>query len=206
MSDQPKTTIFRKYFEKSSKFKIITDFAFYLFIVLMLIPTTRTPIAAFLIRATMFRPKVETQGNLPIMQPSEYQMILEDLEGNTVNLASYSNQVIFVNFWATWCPPCRAEMPSIQKLFDAYGKKISFFLITNEDKSKVEKYLKENNYKLPVYFQRSASSGILDVSSLPTSLLISGKAEILVHKKGAANWNSEDFRTKLDEILSRKNN
>lgn len=193
---------FKNYFEKSSKLKIFGDLVFYLLIILLLVPSTRT----MLIRATLFRPKVETQEALSIMKPSEYHLFLEDLDGNTINLSEYSNRLIYISFWATWCPPCRAEMPSIQKLYDRYGDKIPMFLITSEERSKVETYLKESDYDLPVYFQRSSTSGIMDIQSYPTSMLISDKGEILVHKKGAADWNSRAFRRTLDKLLSQNTN
>jgi thiol-disulfide isomerase/thioredoxin len=136
------------------------------------------------------------------MKPQEYNLILEDLKGNIINLTEYSNETIFISFWATWCPPCRAEMPSLQELYDRYNEKMQIFLISSEEKSKVQTYLKEFGYDLPVYFQKSPAIGILNVNSLPTSFLISSKGGILVHKKGAANWNSMDFRKKLDIILT----
>jgi len=192
----------KKYFEKSSKLKILGDIVFYLLIILLLIPSTRT----MLIRATLFRPKVETTEIRSIVKPGEYQLMLEDLAGNTVNLSDYSNRLIYISFWATWCPPCRAEMPSIQKLYDGYGDKMPMFLITTEERSKVENYLTENGYNLPVYFQRSASTGIMDIQSYPTSMLISDKGKVLVHKKGAADWNSRTFRKTLDNLLNQNAN
>jgi len=190
---------FRNYFVKSSKLKIFSDVVFYLLIISLLIPSTRT----MLIRATLFRPKMETRDAAVIMKQQEYQLMLEDLKGNQVNLADYSDKTVFISFWATWCPPCRAEMPSIQKLYNAYGDKLNVFLITTEEKDKVQKYLDESGYDLPVYFQKSAAYGVLNIQSYPTSYLISAEGEILIQKKGAADWNSRSFRKKLDELLSR---
>jgi len=187
----------KNYFAKNSKLKISGDVVFYLLILFLLIPSTRT----MLIRATLFRPKVEANESLQKMSSGEYNLILEDLQGNMANLSEYSSKPIFISFWATWCPPCRAELPSIQKLYNSYGERLDFFLITTEERSKVETFLKENNYDLPVYFQKSSTSGVLRIQSYPTSFLISDKREILVQKKGGANWNSRSFRKKLDDIL-----
>jgi len=188
---------FKTYFEKSSKLKIGSDILFYLLILLLLIPTSRT----MLIRATLFRPKIITESSGVTMKTEDYQLALEDLDGNSVNLSEYSNQTILISFWATWCAPCRAEMPSIQKMADRYGEKLPIFLITSEEKEKVSKFLQESGYHIPVYFQKSRSTGILDINSYPTTFLISSKGEIIIHKKGAANWNSKDLRRKLDELL-----
>jgi thiol-disulfide isomerase/thioredoxin len=188
----------KNYFEKSSKLKIFSDVVFYLLIISLLIPSTRT----MLIRATLFRPKMEANDAAMVMKPQEYQLMLEDLKGNQVNLADYSGKTVFISFWATWCPPCRAEMPSIQKLYNAYGDKLNVFLITTEERDKVQNYLDESGYNLPVYFQKSAASGVLNIQSYPTSYLISAEGEILIQKKGAADWNSRSFRKKLDELLN----
>jgi thiol-disulfide isomerase/thioredoxin len=190
---------FKNYFAKNSKLKISTDLLFYLLIIFLFIPTTRT----LLIRATLFRPKLVAENSAIIMKPEEYRLILEDLNGNTLDIADYSDETLFISFWATWCPHCRAEMPSIQKLYNLYKGKILMFLISNEEKTKVQSYLTEFGFNLPVYFQKSPATGVLEVNSLPTSFLISSKGEILVHKKGPAKWDSVDFRKKLESILSR---
>jgi thiol-disulfide isomerase/thioredoxin len=188
---------FRNYFEKNSWLKISGDFVFYVMIVFILIPSTRT----MLIRATLFPPKLVSENATIIMNHEEFQLILENLNGQTINLGDFKGKTIFVNFWATWCPPCRAEMPSLKKFCKLYGQKINVFLITTEERLKVLNYLKESGYDLPVYFQKSPAKGNLEVHSLPTSYLISEKSEILIYKKGAADWNSIAFRRKLDEIL-----
>jgi thiol-disulfide isomerase/thioredoxin len=145
---------------------------------------------------------MENADTAGMMKREEYQLVLEDLEGNTINLADYSTQTVFISFWATWCPPCRAEMPSIRKFYNAFGEKVSLFLITTEERGKVEAYLRDSGYNLPVYFQKSSANGILNIKSYPTSFLISKKGEILIHKKGAADWNSKSFRKKLNKVLS----
>jgi thiol-disulfide isomerase/thioredoxin len=192
---------FKNYFETSSLFKIITDVLVGVLFLMLLIPTTR----AYILRAVLFPPKVAKESVLPKMQADDYQLVLEDLEGNTINLSSYSDKTIFISFWATWCPPCIAEMPSIQKLTDRFGEKLPTFLITSEDKAKVITFLKEHNYNLPVYFQKSQAKGILNINSYPTSFLISSNSEVIVHKTGAANWNSASFREKLNAILKNPN-
>ncbi|MCB8994939.1 MAG: TlpA family protein disulfide reductase [Bacteroidales bacterium] len=194
---------FIKYFKTKSWFGITTDILFYALILSLLIPATRTKVTSLIIRTTMIRPTVIDSARTEKVSAAEMNFLLEDIDGNQVNLSDFTGQTILVNFWTTWCPPCRAEMPSIQKLHDTYGNRLPMFLITNESRTKVLDYLKENDYKLPVYFQKSAGTGIFNVGTFPTSILISGKGQILVNKKGAANWNSGSFRDKLDEVLGR---
>ncbi len=191
----------KNYFTRKSPWKIAGDIIFYIFIILLIIPATRKPLSATLIRLTMLKPKVESSENLPRITRADKSLTLEDLNGNTYALRNFDNDVILLNFWATWCPPCRAEMPSLQKLYNDYGDKITILLVTSEEEKVVRDYLKEYNYDLPVYFQRSAFSPSFQVRSIPTTFLIDKEGRILTEKKGAANWNSGSFRNELDQLI-----
>ena len=190
------------YFRKSSWFKIITDFLFYLLILLMIIPGTRKPLSAMLIRMTMFRPKVQTENITEVISNDDNNMVIRDSNGKNYFIGDFKGKVILINFWATWCPPCRAEMPSFQKLYTDYGNKMSFLFIADDDREKVQKYMTEFNYQLPVYFRESSVTQTFNIRSIPTTLLIDKEGKILVNKKGAANWNSQNFRDKLDILIN----
>ena len=191
-----------KYFKNSSWFKIVTDLLFYMLILSLLIPATRIHVSAMLIRATMMSPKVKSVENSEKLKQEDYLLSLEDLDGNPVNLADFKGEVLFINFWATWCPPCRAEMPSMQEFCDRHGSDLKIFLITNEERDKVKSYLDEYGFHLPVYFQRSVAHGVFNIRSLPTSFVIGKNGEIFVNKKGAARWDSKGFEKKLKQILA----
>ncbi len=191
----------QNYFKNKSRWKIAGDLIFYIFIVLLIIPATRKPISTTLIRLTMLKPRVENTENLPSITELDRDFLIEDLEDNSYRLEDFDNEVVLLNFWATWCPPCRAEMPSLQKLYNDYGDKIAIILVTSEEEKVVLDYLKEYNYKLPVYFQRSALPPSFQVNSIPTTYLINKKGNIITEKKGAANWNSESFKSELDQLI-----
>ncbi len=188
---------FRDYLAKSSRLKIAGDVFFYLFILSVLLPWSRT----FLIRSILINPGFLEAKESVVLEPTDYDLLLSDLNGKTINLSEYRGKTLFISFWATWCPPCRAELPSIENLYNSYGDRINFFLITTEPEDKVKAFLNENHYDLPVYFQKSASSEKLSVRSYPTSYVVSDKAEIRVRKKGAARWNSRAVKRKLDGLL-----
>lgn len=192
----------KNYFKNKSRWKIAGDLIFYIFIILLIIPATRKPISATLIRLTMMKPRVENTENLASVTELDKDLLIEDLEENTFRLGNFDNEVILLNFWATWCPPCRAEMPSLQKLYNDYGDKIAILLVTSEEEKVVREYLNEFNYDLPVYFQRSQLTPSFQVSSIPTTFLIDKKGNILTEKKGAANWNSGSFRNELDQLVN----
>ena len=122
---------------------------------------------------------------------------------NTVdyNFVNARDKVVFINFWATWCPPCRAEMPAIQNLFDLYKDKVEFIFVTNEDHNIVNKFLNEKKYTLPSYNQYNNTPKEFSVSSIPATYIINTKGEIVVHKVGPADWDSKKTKKLLDEFL-----
>jgi peroxiredoxin len=82
---------------------------------------------ALLFLSTDFRNTPEVQSTSQTQQPANEELqdaplfTLNDVDGNSVSLSDYHGKVVFVNFWATWCPPCRAEIPDFVKLIDKYG-------------------------------------------------------------------------------------
>lgn len=193
----------KNYFKNKSRWKIAGDLIFYIFIVLLIIPATRKPISTTLIRLTMFKPKVENTENLPSITELDKDFMIEDLRDNIFELEDFDNEVILLNFWATWCPPCRAEMPSLQKLYNDYGDKIAMILVTSEEEKVVLDYLNEYDYELPVYFQKSSLPPSFQVRSIPTTFLIDKQGNIISEKKGAANWNSASFKSELDQLIEK---
>jgi thiol-disulfide isomerase/thioredoxin len=191
----------KNYFKTKSRWKIAGDLIFYIFLILLIIPATRKPISTGLIRLTMLKPKVENSRELPSITEADKALAFVDMDGNTYTLEDFDGEVILLNFWATWCPPCRAEMPSLQNLYDDYGNKIKMILITSEEEQVVADYLNEYNYQLPVYFHRGGIAPSFQVRSIPTTYLISKQGNILTEKTGAANWNSASFKEQLDELI-----
>ncbi len=192
---------FLNYLKKSSKFKIISDILFYLFIILLLIPSSRKQLSESIIRATLLKPKFIAENNYQSLQNEDKYIIIEDLNRSTYKIGDFQGQVIVINFWATWCPPCRAEMPAFQKLYNKYGQRMTFLFITDDDPGKVQRYLSEFNFKLPVYYFKSEPTQRFSITSIPTTFVVNKKGEIVINKKGAANWNSTAFKAKLDGLI-----
>lgn len=150
-------------------------------------------------RLFSFSPSIENKESYDKLSSYNWQLI--DINGQQSNLINSSNQVIIINYWATWCPPCIAEMPSLVALHKDYGDKVKFVFLANDDRDKVESYLVKNNYALPVYFKNTKAPKELDSSSLPTTYIINKKGEIVLKEIGAADWNTKKLRTLLDNLL-----
>ena len=184
-----------------SKRKIsIKNIIFLIIIVLLIIPQTRQQIQIVLHKGlAMFSPGLENEDKLK--QISDYNWNLNDLDGNLYNLNNSKGKVTLVNIWATWCPPCIAEMPSLQSLSSDYKDKMDIFIVSNEDRKVVNKFMTHNNYNFPAYISNGNTPETFNVRSIPRTFLIDKKGNIIIDETGAANWNSDKVRTTIDKLL-----
>jgi len=133
-----------------------------------------------------------------------YNWNLRGLNTENINFSKLEGDVVFVNFWATWCPPCRAEMPMIQKLFNDYQNEVAFIFVTTENWSTVEPFFNKNEYDLPVYNSIGLPPDkFTETNSIPASYLIDKEGNILISKVGAADWNSGKVRNLLDKLIKK---
>ncbi|TAI46651.1 TlpA family protein disulfide reductase [Flagellimonas allohymeniacidonis] len=130
-----------------------------------------------------------------------YNWKLKDLEGNGISFSDLKGEVVLINFWATWCPPCVAEMPSLNDLYQDYHEKIAFVFVANDQKEKVVSFLDKKQYGFPVFFETLSTPDLLISRSIPATYILSKSGEIVVAEKGAADWNSQSTRELLDQLL-----
>ena len=135
------------------------------------------------------------------VQLDSFDYKVRTLEGFDLNNPVGKGKVTFISYWATWCPPCIAELPSIERLYADYGNKVTFLLITNEDTETVKKFLKRKELNIPAVIARMEAPENLYERSIPTSYIIDKSGKIILKEKGAANWNSENVRNLLDDLL-----
>ena len=193
---------FSDYLKKNSRLKIAGDIIFYLLIILLIIPTTRREVISNIKRITLMKPSVKEAPVMSALSEDDYSFRFENTDGAILSLSDFRGEVLFVNFWATWCPPCRAEMPSIQKLYDEYRDKVKFLMITGEEKEPVHRYIEKYNYNFPVLFQRTSLPPSFSVSAIPHTFIISRDGRILLSKTGAAKWDSKEFKDFLDRQVN----
>ena len=168
---------------------------------LLLIPQTRQPIQIFIHKGlALFSPSVINEDKSKALD--NYNWELKGLNNSVINLSDYKGQVVFVNLWATWCPPCIAEMPSIQELYNDYKNEIVFLMVSDENTETIERFLKKHNYDFEIHQPISKSPDQLITNSIPRTFLIDKKGNILIDKSGAANWNSNKVRETIDNLLN----
>ena len=130
---------------------------------------------------------------------------LEDMTGQVHNLADYRGKVVLVNFWATWCEPCRAEMPSIDGLRSALDGKPFQVLAVNlaEPLSRIEKFVSMMPLHFPLLRDRDgAAAKAWRARLLPASFLIGRDGRIRYVAYGELDWTSEPVRKVVDQLLS----
>ena len=164
--------------------KVISNIAFFLLIGAMLYPPTKI----YFIRFFSFAPSVEQSSTI---QLQNYNWSLKGLNTEDLDFNTAKNKVVFVNLWATWCPPCVAELPSIQTLYNDYKDKVEFVFVTNEDWETVSKFYQKRGYDLPTYNRLTQTPKELYSKSIPATYIIDKSGTIVVSEKGAADWNSD---------------
>lgn len=169
-------------------------------IVLLFIPQTAMPIKVFFSRLISFSPSEISEEKR--VQLERYQWQLVTPEGETANLVSSEEKVILINFWATWCPPCVAEMPSLQNLYNQFGDRVDFYFVSMESPDKLNSFMNKNGYDFPVYIPKQQVPEAIESYSLPTTYVISKSGKIVVDKTGAANWDSEKTHQLLVRLLA----
>lgn len=197
----------KKYLNKWKEKKLfdkISDILFIVFLIALLVPPSRTAIIVSVKRVIAFAPKTIKEEERVAIPEDSFYWELVDLQGQEVNVTDFSGETLFINAWATWCPPCIAEMPSIQKLYDELknDENIAFLLITNEKKEVVQKFIVENDYTFPVYLALSSTPEPFFSPSIPTTFLVSPKGEIVLKEVGSKKWHGE----KTIELIRSLNN
>lgn len=179
---------------------IIGDFFIVIFILLLLVPSTRKETIAMIIRTTLLIHQPSVNSEPVSIEQETFQWNLNGVNTNDIDLDSFKGKTYFVNIWATWCPPCIAEMPNIQSLYNEFGSDVEFLLISYENKETLSKYISSKAYSFPV-FSATNTPAFLETTTVPTTFIISNN-KIYLHKKGAAKWNSKKVKELLNDLIN----
>jgi thiol-disulfide isomerase/thioredoxin len=178
-----------------------SNIIFILFVAAMIFPTSRKLVSSTLIKLTMFDRGSISQPDNPV-KLSTLDKDFDVFTGSeSIPFQAFDNEVIVINYWATWCPPCIAEMPNFQRIYNDYGDRVIFLFLTMDPIDQTDKFLNKNEYNLPV-FNYTKLPAPLNHNSIPTSYVINRNSEIVFSHTGAYKWDSESFREFLDELIA----
>lgn len=146
--------------------------------------------------------KAEIKNNNAKGLPDAATFLFIDSNGKTSTTADLKGKVVFINFWASWCPPCRAEMPSLENLYQKLKDNSNFvFLFINEDDgSKGLKYLEANHFTMPFYQASGDVPAEIFSGSLPTTIVLDKNGKVVLKHSGMARYDTQDFMRQLKEL------
>jgi len=133
---------------------------------------------------------------------SNYEWKLKDAEWNFFNFNRSRGKVVFINFWASWYLPCAAELADIQKLYDKYGDKIDFYIITNEERAPVEEFMAEKKFTFPVTYLIIGAPSTVETELMPSSYVIDKKGTVAVRTDEIKDWDNKKVYQLLDRLIN----
>ena len=131
-----------------------------------------------------------------------------DAEGNPFKLSEFRGKPVILNFWASWCGPCKSEMPDFQELYEEYGGEIHFLMVNmtdgyQETVESASKFIADAGYTFPVYYDTASEAAYTyNVYSIPTTFFIDGEGYGIAYGSGAMN--KEIIMTGINMIRSEK--
>lgn len=167
-----------------------------LMLVLVFVPPAKAMLLEGLMQIGFFKPDVAPEKPDNQAGPGLSGIRFKDLHGKVVDLGNLKGKVIFLNFWATWCPPCLAEMPAVNKLYEKFkaDQEVVFILVDADGNlSKAQKFMDRKGYQLPVYSVDSEIPQQLFKGSLPTTIVFDKAGRISYQESGAANYADANF-------------
>jgi thiol-disulfide isomerase/thioredoxin len=183
---------------KKNKFSL-SNITTALLVVLLLVMIFKPEAKAWLIQGLMkiglFQPaipKTPVSGNAINLFDTHIQFT--GIDGQIVQLSDLRGKVVFINFWATWCPPCIAEMPSVNTLYEQFRNNPQVvFLIVDADAQldKAKQFMDKHNYSLPLFSTHSNIPDDIYKGTLPTTVIINKKGEIVFKQEGAADYTNQ---------------
>lgn len=131
-------------------------------------------------------------------------VIFSDGEGNRIDAANQAGKVVFINFWATWCPPCIAEMPSIDKLYAQFKDNDRMVFVMADVDNQYEKsmqFMEDRNLDLPVHVPTGEIPGQWLGGAIPTTIILDKQGQIAAKHEGMADYSRPEVAEFIQSLI-----
>ena len=126
---------------------------------------------------------------------------LERLGGQRTSLADFREEVLFINNWATWCAPCIAEMPTIERLAQRFqDASVAFIVVSDESSDTVSPFVQEHRWQLPVYVTEARPESF-QTEAIPSTFILDGARQVAFSHMGIADWDDGTADDLLQDLL-----
>ncbi len=190
-------------FTKEKLYRFLKEWGIFAGVLIFLYATgLHTELAGGMQRLLLMTGLMDANERVPIEEQisTDYQLHLQDINGENVSLSNFKGEVVFINFWATWCPPCRAEMPEIQALYQEQKKDVVFLMVAlDKDFEKAKKFVQKKEFDFPIYQSVSSLPEEFKSRSIPATFVVSTDGKIVFRREGIADYNNVAFRKILEE-------
>ena len=137
---------------------------------------------------------------------ADYNFRLVNSEGIKIDVRDLKGKTIFINIWATWCPPCVAEMPNINSLYNKIENKddIVFLMISHDDEMRTARsWVKRKGFDFPIYQLASPLPDVFETGVVPSTFVVSPEGKIVMSKTGMANYDTKRFKKYLLKLAEK---
>lgn len=133
-----------------------------------------------------------------------YDWRLKDSNWDFFNFQKSEGKVVFINFWATWHLPARAQMDDVQKLYERYKGQVDFYIITDEERALPEEFITRKGYTFPITYQIVGDPSPIKLLKPSGSYILDKQGNIVVHQTAIADWDNNEVFDLINTLLAEK--
>lgn len=179
-----------------------------LFIVLLLFVVFNTDAKSWVLRQLvsigLFNTEIKKDAHIKNPPQNDLSFSFSDANGKQISTTDLKGKVVFINFWASWCPPCRAEMPSLYALYNKFkddDRFVFLFISEDDDLSKARSYLQKKEFDIPLVTSTGIVPSQIFSGTLPTTVVLDKAGKLVLKQEGIAGYNTPGFIQQLKDLL-----